>query len=249
MTIALCCIILLNFIGFLFSYYRQSELLTDLIYALSFVIFILIAYGSSTKSPIQLLIAFMISLWGLRLGYYLFVRIQFMKKDARFDKIRTNKYRLLQFWTLQTLSICILILPYYFIFQKSINSLNFFVLAGSIVWCFGFILESISDQQKFNFRKNPSNDGLFIQSGCWKYIQHPNYAGEILCWVGLFIVALPFLEGIEYLSIVSPLWIVYLLTQISGIKILQKTAQKKYGHLKTYQVYRKNTNLLIPFIY
>ena len=109
MTIALCCIILLNFIGFLFSYYRQSELLTDLIYALSFVIFILIAYSCSTKSPIQLLIALMISLWGLRLGYYLFVRIRFMKKDARLDKIRTNKYRLLQFWTLQTLSICILI--------------------------------------------------------------------------------------------------------------------------------------------
>ena len=92
MTFALCCIILLNFIGFLFSYYRQSELLTDLIYALSFVIFILIAYGSSTKSPIQLLIALMISLWGLRLGYYLFVRIHFMKKIDAFERKVISKH-------------------------------------------------------------------------------------------------------------------------------------------------------------
>ena len=145
----------------------------------------------------------------------------------------------------------ILSIPILIIYQKS--NIEF----GSVytyTWNRDFglsdcLIETIADQQKFAFRQNSANDGQFIQTGLWKRVQHPNYLGEILCWIGVFVCAIPSLENWEWLAIISPIWITFLLVFVSGIPLLQKASQKKYGSLKSYQTYQKNTPLLIPFLY
>ena len=55
----------------------------------------------------------------------------------------------------------------------------------------GILCEATADFQKFAFKKDPANKGAFCDAGLWKWSQHPNYAGELLTWYGLFGLAAP----------------------------------------------------------
>lgn len=88
--------------------------------------------------------------------------------------------------------------------------------------------------------------GKFIQSGLWAYSRHPNYFGEILQWSGLWLSASSAMQGSQYLSVVSPLFVWFLLRYVSGIPILEKQAMRKWGSDPAFQNYVKNTPLLWP---
>lgn len=242
-------VVIINAIGLIWGYTQQSDKATDLFYSLSFASLTVFLWFASADSLIHHFLLGMVLLWSFRLGSYLFKRIHAMGKDDRFDEMRKQFIRFAGFWTLQALSILILSIPIIIIYQKSNIEFEAIHAIGIIVWALGLLLETIADQQKFAFRQDSANDGQFIQTGLWKHLQHPNYLGEILCWIGIFVCAIPSLENWEWLAIISPIWIVFLLVFVSGIPLLQKASQKKYGHLNSYQNYQKNTPLLIPFLY
>lgn len=242
-------VIVINALGLSWCYIQQSDKVTDLFYSLSFIVLTSILWFQKADSLVHHFVFFMVSLWGLRLGGYLFKRIHTMGKDDRFDRMRQRFIAIAGFWFLQAMSILILVIPIIIVFTKPTIILQPIHIIGMVIWLIGLTIETVADQQKFTFRQNKTNDGSFIQTGLWKRLQHPNYLGEILCWIGLFIVAIPSLEGWEWLSIISPIWISLLLCFISGIPLLQKASQKKYGHLVRYQNYQKNTSFLIPFLY
>lgn len=237
----------INALGLLWCYSQQSDKVTDLFYSLSFIILTGFLWFQQADNLTHHLLLIMITLWGFRLGAYLFKRIHVMKKDARFDQMRKRFIAIAGFWFLQASSILILVIPVIVTFNKTTIQTHPIHLIGFLIWAIGLLIETIADQQKFSFRQNKTNEGSFIQSGLWKWLQHPNYLGEILCWIGVFIVAIPSLEGWEWLAVVSPIWISILLIFISGIPFLQKASQKKYGHLETYQQYKKTTPLIFPF--
>ncbi|MCP4443143.1 MAG: DUF1295 domain-containing protein [Aureispira sp.] len=243
-------IFMLNFLGLLWCYLRQSDRLTDLIYSLSFL---LASVGTlviqQDFSLAKLLLVTMVSLWSIRLGAYLFIRIHFMKSDKRFDQMRKKFSAIAGFWLLQTISIYIIALPVVFFLNKSIDRLPSLSYLAIGIWAIGWFLESISDYQKFRFRNNPAHKNNFVDVGVWKYLQHPNYLGEILCWVGIWLYTMPYLSGLEWFTIISPLWIIILLVFISGIPLLQKSSAKRYGHLPKYLNYNKKVAKLIPFIW
>ena len=49
------------------------------------------------------------------------------------------------------------------------------------------------------------------------------------------------LEGLQYITLISPVFVYILLVYISGIRILEDLGQKKWGHLDSYKNYLKNT--------
>merc|ERR1711976_73654 len=59
--------------------------------------------------------------------------------------------------------------------------------AGWAIWAVGFFFEALADHQKSVFKANAENAGQFITSGLWSISRHPNYFGEILMWLGLYI--------------------------------------------------------------
>lgn len=242
-------VIIINAIGLIWGYTQQSDKATDLFYSLSFAALTIVLWFTAADSLMHHLLLGMILLWSFRLGSYLFKRIHAMGKDDRFDKMRKQFIRFAGFWTLQALSVLILSIPIIIIYQKANIEFGAVHLLGIGIWAVGLLIETLADQQKFAFRQNSANDGKFIQTGLWKQLQHPNYFGEILCWVGIFVCAIPSLENWEWLAIISPLWISFLLVFLSGIPLLQKASQKKYGALESYQTYQKNTPLLVPFLY
>jgi len=218
-------------------------------------------------TDLKLILFLMILIWGLRLGIYLFIRINKIKKDDRFDEIRTNPIRFLSFWVLQGITVFVALYPALYFFQLmagipspavpggiliigdrfTIPTLSLF---GFFVWLIGISIEAIADQQKFAFKNNSINKGKWVNIGLWKYSRHPNYLGEILCWVGIYIYTFPSLPYIvRILGLLSPLSIITLLLFVSGIPKLEEKADKKWGSNKDYQEYKKKTAVLIPYIY
>ncbi len=233
---------------FLFAATFKTDKFTDLAYGISFVIIALyFLFTNNTYFPTQIAIAAAVTIWSLRLATYLFIRILKIKKDSRFDERRENLLEFAKFWLLQAISTWVIMLPTIVILSSNKSNLVAQTLiTGALIWAFGFTIETIADWQKFRFKNKPENKNQWIQSGLWKYSRHPNYFGEILCWWGIFIMALPYLQGIELLTVVSPLYITILLLFISGIPPLEKKHDEKYGGREDYQQYKEKTSVLIP---
>jgi steroid 5-alpha reductase family enzyme len=252
-------IFLIQALFFLLAYILQTDIFTDFVYGLTFIIvalFFLFLNRSFTITQITLFL--MIFSWGARLGVYLFIRILKTKKDERFNQIRKSVFKLAGFWTLQAVTIFIIMLPSLIVLTKNdsltqayflIQDKSFFyviLILGFLIWLTGFLIETIADWQKFKFKSKPENKGKWTNKGLFKYSRFPNYFGEMLCWWGIYIYTLPFLKGFEYLTIISPIYITVLLKYVSGIPILEKKHEEKYGNKKEFQKYKNKTSLLVP---
>ena len=131
-----------------------------------------------------------------------------------------------------------------FIFIQIINVPAGIVLA---IWIIGFSIEVISDEQKKRFKRNVENKNKFISTGLWKFSRHPNYFGEMLIWIGISIISFPTLTGFQYLTLISPFFVIWLLINISGINLLEEKADLKWGSVNSYIKYKKHTPVLSPF--
>jgi steroid 5-alpha reductase family enzyme len=125
------------------------------------------------------------------------------------------------------------------------HDLGFIGLLGFLVWLIGFGIEVIADQQKSRFREDPQNAGKFINTGLWSWSRHPNYFGEIVLWIGVAIIAVPVLTGWQWLTLISPIFVVVLLTRVSGVPMLEKRADEKWGGQADYEDYKARTSSLI----
>lgn len=221
---------------FLPAFLFKTDKLTDLSYSLTFIGITLYILFSQAMTTGVLILSLMAIIWAVRLGLFLFIRIRKQKKDDRFDDKRDDFFKFLAFWLLQGFTVWVVIMP--LILFDNLG----FLYVGIAVWVFGLLIESIADYQKFSFKKKTSNKGKFIQVGLWKYSRHPNYFGEMLCWIGFYLVA-----GVWLWGLVSPLYIILLLLFVSGIPLLEKKADKVWGKDKEYQRYKKDTSILIPW--
>ncbi len=246
---AFFCAIGFNILMFFPAYFFKTDKLTDISYALSFVlisIYLLFKYISTT-TIVDLVLYFMISIWALRLGSYLLYRIQKIKRDKRFDKIRSHFWKFLRFWLLQGFAVFIIFIPSIFVFRGQLLHFKFLSVFGIIIFGFGLIYESVADWQKFKFILKSKSTTNFIHSGLWFYSRHPNYFGEICVWLGIYLYCICYVNGfLAVIGIISPLFLFVLLRYVSGIPLLEKSAQKKLGKNKTYLNYVKSTPLLLP---
>lgn len=223
-----------NVLMFIPAFIFKTDKLTDMSYSLTFIGLITYIFFSKTYSVGVLLLSLMVLVWALRLGIFLFVRINKQKKDDRFDNMRNSFFAFLGFWLLQGFTAWIILIPVIFFDGR-------YYIIGLFIWLLGLLIESFADAQKFSFKKNPKNKVKFIQSGLWKYSRHPNYFGEMLCWIGVYIFA-----GVWLWGLVSPLYIIILLLFVSGVPLLEKKADKIWGNNKDYQKYKRETSVLIP---
>jgi steroid 5-alpha reductase family enzyme len=124
--------------------------------------------------------------------------------------------------------------------------LGWFALIGIFLWLEGFLVEVVADHQKNRFRSKKENQGRFINEGLWSFSRHPNYYGEITLWLGIAFIAFPVLQGWQLLTLISPIFVYILLTRISGVTMLERRADKKWGDDPEYQRYKETTSSLIP---
>ena len=240
--------LVINLAVFVIAYVKQTDKLTDATYGTTFILITWILY-LSLPSPTLLhtIITLLVTLWGLRLITYLFVRIHKMGRDKRFDEMRQQPLKFLQFWLLQGLAVWVILLPTIHILTGVTNpTLNSISILGIIIFATGLTVEAIADWQKFQFKLDPQKKNKWTNTGLWHYARHPNYFGEMLCWWGIFIIATPFLSGLSWLTISSPIFITILLRYVSGIPLLEKRYAQKFANNPEYRQYLSSTNLLLP---
>lgn len=237
----------LNVALFIPAYLRQTDKLTDFSYALTFALLALAAFSGSRPGLSGVILVLMILAWALRLGVFLFLRIRAGKIDRRFDKIRTDLRRFAFFWLAQGFMAWVLLLPVFFFFGQPVSPVSPAAWPGLFLWLTGLLLEATADQQKFRFRAHPANRDRWIDSGLWRLSRHPNYLGEILVWTGVYLFVLPALDSWRAgLGLVSPVAILLLLRFGSGVPILEKAAESRWGHSPEYKAYLERTGLLLP---
>ncbi|MDO9085239.1 MAG: DUF1295 domain-containing protein [Anaerolineaceae bacterium] len=202
---------------------------------------------SSGLDARSLLLWALVMVWAARLGTFLFRRIHKAGKDDRFDDLKPFFIRYLNVWTIHGLWVTFTMAAgLVAITTVNRKELDIFLIIGFLVWIFGFVIEVMADVQKSRFSAKPENKGKFIQTGLWSRSRHPNYFGEIVLWVGVAVIAIPVLQGWQWIALISPLFVTLLITRVSGVPLLEKKADQKWGGQADYEVFKKKTPVLIP---
>jgi steroid 5-alpha reductase family enzyme len=242
---------LIQWLVFIPSYIFQTEKFFDLTGSVTYISIVGMSVCYSRYSvPLDarsILLAALVVIWAVRLGSFLFGRIRKAGKDDRFDEIKPSFIRFLNVWTIQGLWVTFTAAAALAAITTSARKeLDVFAVVGLLVWVFGFAFEVVADAQKSKFNADPANKGKFIQTGLWARSRHPNYFGEIVLWLGVALIALPVLQGWQWVAMISPIFVTLLLTRISGIPLLEQKADKKWSGQEEYEAYKKNTPVLIP---
>ena len=243
-------VFLIQWLVFIPAYWRQTEKFFDLTGSLTYISVSTLALLLSTNVDGRAILVWaLVVVWAARLGTFLFGRIKKAGKDDRFDEIKPSFIRFLNVWTIQALWVTFtMAAALVTITTTTRKELDVLALIGFLVWAFGFAIEVMADYQKSRFNADPANNGKFIQTGLWSRSRHPNYFGEITLWIGVMIIALPVLHGWQWVALISPVFVSLLLTRVSGIPLLEKKADQKWGGQDAYEAYKKQTPVLIPRI-
>ena len=242
---------MLNLAGFLIAFWRKSDKLTDLSYGASFLLIALIAYFENDSSRTKLLLLAVVTLWAVRLGGFLVIRILRIKKDRRFDGVRENFWKFGTFWLGQALLAWLIMLPAAFTLgnNRTAHGFKAAAAAGIFIAVLGLVTETAADYQKFRFNQAPSNKGRWIAEGLWRYSRHPNYLGEIIFWLGVYVYCFGYMSHYQRLAgLISPIVITFMLLFVTGIPKLEKYADQKWGDNTEYKEYKKRTGILLPKI-
>lgn len=243
---ALCAVValLIQWIVYIPSQLAKTEHYYDLTGSftyISVILFSLIAAGQFDDR--SLMVAAFCLIWAGRLGSFLFLRVKQAGFDRRFSKMMEVPMQFFMTWTIQGLWVVVTLAAGLAVITSEAVPLDIWAYVGAGVWVIGFAIEVIADSQKSAFRRE--NKSGFITSGLWSWSRHPNYFGEIVLWLGIAIIAVPVLEGWQWATMISPIFVVVLLTQISGVRMLERSGQKRWGDDEDYQRYVKNTSVLV----
>ena len=238
----------MQWLAFIPAYILHSEKFYDLTGSLTYIAVTLVALtGSPGTDGRSLLLGTLVLVWAIRLGAFLFTRIRLAGKDDRFDSLKSTFIRFLNIWTMQGLWVTFTAAAALAaITSTQRKTLDAAAAIGFLLWLCGFIFEAVADEQKRRFRVNPANRDRFIHSGLWSISRHPNYFGEILLWIGIAMIALPVLRGWQLVTLLSPVFVYVLLTRISGIPLLERKAENKWGGQEAYEAWKRQTPVLMP---
>ena len=198
--------------------------------------------------PRKLLLAALVTIWGLRLSIHILRRNWGKPEDFRYSAWRQESgrnwwwYSFFKVFLLQGILLWIISTPLIAVqFSPTPPRLGPLDALGVLVWAFGFYFEAAGDAQLERFKSDPANKGKLLTTGVWHYTRHPNYFGDAAQWWGYFLIAA---AAGAWWTIFSPVLMTLLLVRVSGVALLEKTLIKtKPG----YREYAETTSAFVPW--
>jgi len=242
---------LIHWIAYIPAYVFQTEKFYDLTGSVTYLSVVWFVFLSTYKSISlnfgNLILVLLISIWTIRLGLFLFMRIHKAGEDKRFRTIKTSASQFFMTFTLSGLwvtlcSMCALVA----ISSPEGLVMNALTYVGIILFVIGFGIEIVADNQKTAFRSIEANKDSFITSGLWSKSRHPNYFGEVLLWFAIAVISFSSLEGLQLITLISPVFTYILLVYVSGVRMLEDMNDKKWANDEKYKSYKENTPMLFP---
>jgi steroid 5-alpha reductase family enzyme len=233
------------------AYLLKTEHFYDLTGGATYLAVIIFAFMQSEQHDLRsIILTCLVAIWAIRLASFLFLRVRKQGSDSRFDDIKVNFWRFSIAWTVQGLWVLITAgAAIAAITSDHKTDFGWLGLIGLVLWLLGFSIEAIADNQKRIFKQKQNTHSDFIQTGLWSRSRHPNYFGEILLWIGVAIIALPALYQWQMVTLISPIFVILLLTKISGISLQEEQANQRWADDPEYQAYKKRTPVLIPKLF
>lgn len=239
-------ILVLMVLTWLISVLLRDASIVDMVWGLGFVLVAWATYLiSESPGPRSLLMALLVSVWGLRLSGYLVWRNLGKDEDKRYQKMRAESPK--SFWWMSLFKVFLLqgILMWVISFpviavQTSDSGLFWLDYLAIAVWGAGLVFESVGDYQLARFKARPGSEDKVMDSGLWRYTRHPNYFGDFCVWWGHYLVAL---AAGAWWTVFSPLLMSFLLMRFSGVSLLEKTITSRRPG---YADYVARTNTFFP---
>ncbi len=207
------------------------------------------AIPSPDVNTTRAVILALVTIWGLRLSFYIHLRNRGHGEDYRYAEMRSHHgsrfwwYSFLSVFSLQGILMLLVSAPIILVMSDpGVSQITHFGVVGFIVWLVGFVFEAGGDWQLSQFKKNPANKGQLLRTGLWSVTRHPNYFGDALQWWGLGIFAIPYGTA-GFIVLAGPLLMTLFIRKVSGVDLLEKSlTNKKPG----YDDYIKTTPPFLP---
>ena len=235
----------------LLSLKLKNTSIVDIFWGLGFVLVNWILFFVSSDQFILRIWIFniLVTIWGLRLSIHIFLRNKGKAEDFRYAAWRKQYgqkwwwFSYLQTFLVQGVLLFLISAPIVHIQSAQQGTqIGFLEILGIVIWAIGFFFEAFGDYQLEIFKRNPDNKGKLLNTGVWRFTRHPNYFGDAAQWWGFFLITIGTNLGI--LTIFSPIIMTYLLVNVSGVAMLEKSLiEKKSG----YKEYMRTTNTFIPW--
>ena len=232
---------------FLISHHKKRLDIVDVAWGGAFIIIAISSLLLGNRGPLQYLTTAIVIIWGLRLSYYIAMRLRHstsedprykaMRKQWRGSIVLSAFFRIFMTQGLLALLVSVSVIT---INLSSTTDVGQWAIIGVLVWLTGFAFEAVGDAQLRAHLTDPAKKGMLMTSGLWRYTRHPNYFGEATQWWGIFIIALSIPLG--WLSVIGPLTITILLLFISGIPLTERRFEGRAGWIE----YKRRTSVFIP---
>jgi steroid 5-alpha reductase family enzyme len=208
---------------------------------------------SGDPSPRRLALVGLCTIWGLRLGGYLFWRWRKHGADPRYVSILSAAQRE-RGWGFATASLVLVFglqAPLQFIvclpaqlgqFGQVSGTMGPLAWAGAALAAVGIAFETIGDWQLARFKADAANRGKVLDTGLWRFTRHPNYFGDACVGWGLFLIAAESPLGIW--SLPAPALLTFLLTRWSGVPTVEGRMRRQRPD---YEAYVRRTSSFVPW--
>jgi steroid 5-alpha reductase family enzyme len=237
------------------SIYLRNVAIVDSLWSLMFLLQAIVyaigtAAGESDGAPARLgarawLVLALVTMWALRLSFYITWRNRGHGEDRRYQAIRARNEPHFAFKSLYLVFLLqaglawMISLPLLAAIPGA-GRLAMLDWAGCALWLLGMVFESGADWQLASFKSDPANRGRVMDRGLWAYTRHPNYFGEFCIWWAYFLFAL---AAGGWWSLPGPVLMCLLLMRVSGVVLLEKDiAERRPG----YSDYVRRTNAFFP---
>jgi steroid 5-alpha reductase family enzyme len=204
------------------------------------------------RSGRGILVAILITIWGLRLTRHLFIRsARRGKDDPRYQEMRAEwkgnvwlrAYGVV--FLLQGFLVWIISIPVVMVAGQLLPRAHWLNGAGVILWLIGFITESVADHQLTVFVENQKvkkTKNAVLDTGLWRYSRHPNYFGELTQWWAIGLIACQTSFG--WVGLLGPLVLTITIVLVSGIPPIESRRKSN----PEYRKYMARTSPLIPWL-
>ncbi len=226
----------------------KNASIVDIVWGLGFVMVAwVVRLNVDGNNARQWLLVAMVSVWGLRLGGYLFWRNHGKGEDFRYRAMRRHygaKFPIISLATvfgLQGVLMFVVSLPVQLGQADATPDVGVIAYLGVALWLVGLFFEVVGDAQLARFKADPASAGKVMNTGLWRYTRHPNYFGDACVWWGIGIVAAE--TGSGAWGLIGSLTMTVLLRRVSGVTLLEKSLVKRR---EGYTEYVSRTSPFLP---
>jgi steroid 5-alpha reductase family enzyme len=194
----------------------------------------------------RVLVLVMTAIWAVRLAWHIGARSRGHAEDPRYAEILRRApgspaaFALRRVFLPQALIGFAISMPLQVaMYQRSSHTA--LAVTGALVWLVGLSVEVVADAQLGRFVRRRAAPDQVMDRGLWRYSRHPNYFGEALLWLGLWLPAAGDWRGLA--TVASPILVTYLVGFATGKPLLEKgLAERK----PAYADYMARTSGFVP---